>query len=159
MSNQYTTPNLAIRFWSKVSISADDNKCWEWQGWKDKNGYGAFKYKNKAWTAHRIAWMLPNYIIPKRMEVCHSCDNPSCVNPKHLFIGTHQDNMDDRERKGRNKPPKGEAHGCHKLTKEQVEYIRQRYVVGGVSQRFLAREYRVQQSTIWRIIHNLIWRD
>ena len=94
--------------------------CWEWTGSK-RNGYGRLIVGSrtdgtrKSVSAHRLSYELTYGEIPEGMEVCHRCDNRCCVNPDHLFIGTHQDNMSDRERKGRNKPPKGENNGRAKL--------------------------------------------
>jgi hypothetical protein len=69
MPNQYTTPNLFIRFWAKVNITADDNKCWEWNASRDNLGYGKFKYKYKAWPAHRLIWFLLNGEIPHNFDI------------------------------------------------------------------------------------------
>lgn len=88
------------RFWSKVNQT---EYCWEWSAYLDKNGYGVFslgKYSPRV-SAHRFAYMLINGSIETGKVVCHSCDNPKCVNPSHLFIGTHQDNMRDMHVKGR----------------------------------------------------------
>ncbi len=75
--------------------------CWLWTGCIGKWGYGNFRLINKTVLAHRLSWMLHNGEIPNEMFVCHSCDNPACVNPDHLWIGTHQDNIDDMMEKGR----------------------------------------------------------
>lgn len=88
------------RFWQRVALT---DECWPWLGAKNKNGYGTFsptKELSKT-LAHRFAWELYRGPIPEGMLVCHTCDNPECTNPKHLFLGTPQDNMDDKVRKGR----------------------------------------------------------
>lgn len=86
------------KFYEKVKIVKVG--CWEFTGSKDKKGYGIFSL-NKESRAHRVAWMLHFGPIPKGLSVCHSCDNPGCVNPSHLWLGTQADNMRDRDSKKR----------------------------------------------------------
>ena len=86
------------RFWAKVDKSGD---CWLWTASKTKEGYGYFRFDGAMRKAHRMSWLLTNGEIPEGMLVCHTCDNPSCVNPKHLWLGTNRDNMDDMNAKGR----------------------------------------------------------
>lgn len=78
-----------------------DTGCWEWQGAKTATGYGRLKFKGEAWMAHRLMYTLTKGDIPKGMVVLHSCDNPCCINPEHLSVGTQKDNMDDCKSKGR----------------------------------------------------------
>src|SRR5688572_8620113 len=75
--------------------------CWKWQGYKTKRGYGTVGFKYKPIRVHRLMWIFRNGDIPKGLLVCHTCDNPPCCNPDHLFIGTQQDNVNDRGSKGR----------------------------------------------------------
>ena len=89
--------DLNKRFWAKVNKSGG---CWIWTA-QNVNGYGRIRINKKLILAHRFVWEMVNGLIPKDLDVLHSCDNPSCVNPKHLWVGTHQDNMDDRDKKGR----------------------------------------------------------
>ena len=96
----------------------------------NKKEYAETRWLGKNIQCHRKAFELfYKKDIPEKYEVCHKCDNPSCCNPHHLFLGTHQDNIDDREKKGRNKLPHclGEKHGLHKLTETQVKEIRKLY--------------------------------
>lgn len=91
---------VSARFWSKVNKAAP-NGCWEWFGAKTPGGYGTFWTGSEKIQAHRWAWQEANGPIPKGLLGCHKCDNPPCVNPEHIFIGTHKDNHDDAKKKGR----------------------------------------------------------
>jgi hypothetical protein len=86
------------RFWDKVRKTKG---CWDWVGRKNNSGYGYFSLNNKIQGVHRFSWLIHNGSIPKGMCVCHYCDNKICVNPKHLWLGTHKDNMKDMVIKGR----------------------------------------------------------
>lgn len=160
MAMRHYTPEEQLNaFWSKVIITADDNQCWTWIARCNKGGYGTIHWHNKSWLAHRVSWTLPNYIIPEGLLILHSCDNPSCVNPKHLFLGTYQDNMDDMKNKQRSNKLRGEGHGRSILTTMQVKEIRQRYKAGGVYYRELAAEYNVSLALIAHIVKNMIWTN
>ncbi len=93
-------------FWRKVVVK-DIDDCWEWSACKDKNGYGKLTYGGKPFLAHRMAFISVHGSIRKGYFICHKCDNPSCVNPAHLFEGTHRDNMEDMLQKGRSPNNKG----------------------------------------------------
>lgn len=151
------------RFWSYVEKT---DSCWLWTGAKISAGYGAIRVggrkDGKIVYAHIFSWELHNGPVPKGMEVCHNCptlDNPACIRPDHLFIGTHKQNMADASAKGRIKMPgfKGEQHPGAKLTKIQVAQIRKRYAKGGILQRELAAEYGIEQTTISRIVRGASW--
>jgi len=86
------------RFWDKVEKT---DGCWLWTASKSEDGYGYFRFDGGMRKAHRMSWLFTNGEIPEGMFVCHSCDNPSCVNPEHLWLGTNQDNQDDMNEKGR----------------------------------------------------------
>jgi len=132
-------------FWKKVDIKSE-NECWEWNACKNKHGYGQFKIDKKLYGSHRISWILTNGDIPeddnycKTLFVCHSCDNPGCVNPNHLFLGTNKDNMKDMINKNRLINSPGIKNGNHKLTEQQVLEIRQKYIPKIYLQQKLAEE-------------------
>jgi hypothetical protein len=113
---------LAQRFWSKVLHDRDG--CWEWQGARTRLGYGQIRIGPKMVTAHRVALMLakPSMFDPA-LDVLHTCDNPRCCRPGHLWQGTHADNMADRDRKRGKYQAKGERAGPSKLTDEQARAI------------------------------------
>jgi DNA-binding XRE family transcriptional regulator len=138
--------SLGKRFWSKVRIGTLDN-CWEWQAGDDGSGYGLFHFQGKQRRAHRVSWMLWHGKVPNGMFVCHHCDNPSCVNPRHLFLGTAADNSIDKMRKGRHKSP----WPC-RFNSSQIAEIRKTYTEKQVTQEQLAQKYSVSVSTINRIV-------
>ncbi len=154
-------------FWEKIDIKGDDD-CWEWTAYKNKNGYGTLNINKKTYMSHRISWIIENGEIQKDnsyhgMCVCHKCDNPGCQNPKHLFLGTHKDNMDDkvnknRQGKGIDLSCPGEKHGMHKLTEQEVLEIRQKYIPRIYTQKQLAEEYGVSQCEISKILNDKIWK-
>lgn len=141
---------LYERFWRRVDVREPDD-CWEWTGSKSSNGYGGIKVSGQDQYAHRVSWMLFHGSIPKGIHVLHRCDNPGCVNPNHLFLGTPADNAADRDAKGRQ--AKGERMGTAKLTPDKVLAIRE----SPLRQRELARMYGVDQSQISHIKHRESW--
>lgn len=164
-TSDFTTKDIE-RFWSKVVKSDDPDSCWEWTIATDKDGYGLFKVgksqNKRTMRAHRIAWELAHSTIPDGLCVCHQCDNPPCCNPRHLFLGTNQENTADKVAKGRVSHAtglKGEAHPRAKLTWSKVKQIRLRYATERISQRGLAREYGAGKSVINQIIRNEIWKE
>lgn len=143
----------AARFEAK--FDPDESGCWNWVAYKDKNGYGNFQYLGKSWKAHRISYELYRSKVPDGSLVCHSCDNPSCVNPAHLFLGTPMDNMKDKVTKGRmrgNWIP-GKSHGT-KLTELQVLQIR----ADTRSRPTIAKEYGVSRPLVSLIQRRKIWK-
>lgn len=141
--------------------------CWPWAGTVRGNGYGRLRVGGRGGRdllAHRAVYEVLVGPIPDGLCVCHSCDNPPCVNPAHLFLGTQFDNMRDMAAKGRQsrqqRPDlilRGESVKGSKLTWEKVSAIRMRYAAGGVTQQDLAAEYGVRQSLISRIVLGQSW--
>lgn len=145
------------RFWSKVKIGGPD-ECWEWQAGKSEKGYGTFQLKNGNFFAHRISWVLSFGEIPNDYCVCHKCDNPACVNQKHFFLGTYDDNNKDRARKGRSADVSGENNPSAKLKVGDVVLIKN-MTEQGKSQRKIARMFGVGKSTVARIQQGTHWKD
>ena len=147
------------RFESKFTKS---DGCWEWEAGKVRNGYGTFRIAERKQRAHRVAYQLYVGEIPDGMYVCHRCDNPSCVNPEHLFLGTNADNVHDRENKGRGKyvipDNSGEKNSSAKLTCAQVVEIWARHSDGERVVN-LAKEFGVSQSAIYKIVYGLTWAN
>lgn len=131
--------------------------CWNWTAHKERKGYGTFKYDKRTVLAHRWSFEYVNGPVPSdHLFVLHYCDNPTCVNPDHLWTGTHKDNMADMKQKGRQ--AQGEDNGGgRKLTKEQVSEIRCRYANENTTQTQLATEYGVNQTLIGFIVRKVIW--
>jgi hypothetical protein len=148
--------SILKRFWSKVDIAGPDD-CWEWLAYVEKAGYGRF-ILGHATTAHRAAWILTNGPIENDLLVCHHCDNRSCVNPRHLFLGTYADNMSDAVTKGRMKGGSlpGEAHPNSKLTEKQVLQIRHMFKLGATKIR-LSKIFGVHESTVHYVIIRKSW--
>jgi hypothetical protein len=168
---------MSERFWRKVRKGEG---CWEWTGARNSKGYGNVRIARRYRGAHRVSYELTRGPIPAGLLVCHSCDNPVCVRPDHLFLGTVKNNSDDMVRKGRQakgekigahlrglrngkytKPertPRGERNGQAVLTAERVAEIRHRYAAGGVTQLQLAAEYGVNDRCISAVINHQTWK-
>lgn len=144
--------SIETRFLDKYT-TGHASGCWEWMAYKDDYGYGYFRYNGKMVGAHRASWMLFKGKIPKGLFVCHKCDNPGCVYPEHLFIGTNQDNMDDKVRKNRQHRPVGEKNGRAKITKEIAERIK---IMQG-SHQSIGDKYGLSQSVVSRIKSGEAW--
>lgn len=141
------------RFWSKIIKSADVDDCWNWQASTTEKGYGRIWWNGKTRRAHRIAYELTYGNIADDIEVLHTCDNPSCCNPRHLFIGSQADNMRDREQKNRANHAANERHGRHKLTDEQVARLRRIYANRRVKYSTLAKLFRISIKQVWNILN------
>jgi len=139
------------RFLSKF-IKTDS--CWNWTAFKDKDGYGQLSIDGKMHRAHRVSYELYKNKIPEGLHVLHKCDNPPCVNPDHLELGTPQDNVDDKTKRGRQ--ARGEKHGCAKLTEADVLEIRQ-MIQNGVYYRIIAELFDVNIPQISMIKTGKNW--
>jgi hypothetical protein len=144
------------------SYTVDDNGCWNWSKSRWPNGgYGVFYYDGGN-RAHRASWVIHNGPIPDGMVVCHTCDNPPCVNPAHLFVGTQADNVRDRHKKGRTViSPKfsqvklrGEEHVCAKLSDDKVRMIRS----STLSNQEFAALFGVTPQTIHAVRAGKTWK-
>ncbi len=151
-------PNPEPCFWAKVDKTSHPGGCWLWTGAKSTAGYGQLRFKGKTYIASRLSYQFNVGSIPAGMFVCHRCDNPPCVNPTHLFLGTHTDNMHDCSLKGRCLSPRGEAHLKAVLTENQVSAIRTEFARGGITKAALARKYGVSPTAISGLILHKTWR-
>lgn len=138
---------VADRFFARVKMEGPriiDTPCWEWTGAKRGGGYGTMGFyiaetkKKPHKYAHRIAWELYKGSIPEGMSLCHRCDNPGCVNPEHLFLGTHKDNMNDRDAKGRN------GKGWRYMPRKEVR----RRILSGESDHSIAKQVGCHRTAV-----------
>lgn len=158
MGKLFSKYSLSQRFFNKVIKS---KHCWKWKGATNNriNGYGILWVKGKRQLAHRISWIIHKGKISKDRNVLHKCDNPICVNPKHLFTGTQLDNVRDMYKKRRNAAIVGEACTRHILTSQQVKEIRNKYIPWKYSMNKLAKEYNVTSNgCIFSIIKHRTWK-
>jgi predicted XRE-type DNA-binding protein len=146
------TKPLYEQFWERVERTED---CWKWTGtlW---HGYGRIWARDRYLAVHRYSWMLHYGTIPEGLYVLHYCDNPACVRPDHLFLGTHQDNMDDCTQKDRQ--ARGEENGKARLTIDGVLEIRRLWKTGRLSQTQIAEDFGVSRQQIQRIVTRQQWK-
>lgn len=153
--------SIVERFWSRVNKSGPlhrelGTRCWEWTGCVVAR-YGQISLGHpstpgaKRWKTHRFSWELHNGPIPDGLRVCHACDNPLCVNPAHLFLGTQKENVHDAIRKGRRC-----AFGVQKLNPDDVRVIRAQ-LARGLTHREIAAAFRVGRTTITNIATGATW--
>ncbi len=144
---------LEERFWSHVAKS---DGCWLWTGARYYNGYGAFRANGRNIGAHRFSWGLYHGPIPDGLFICHHCDNPACVNPDHLFVGTQTQNLADMASKGRS--THGERNPQAKLAAHQVRRIRGFHACG-ISRTELAEHFGVREGTISDVVSRRAWKQ
>ena len=147
-----------VLFWALADKSKGDEACWLWQGGKRHAGYGHYRLQGKSLNAHRHAWELTNGTIPEGLEVCHRCDVRSCVNPRHLFLGTHQENNADKVAKRRH--VHGERNWSAKLTENDVRQIKRDFWRKGykwTNSQELAKRYGIGSGAILAIMRGEAW--
>lgn len=147
-------------FLSKISFGFGEDACWTWMA-STRNGYGRMRLseQNRTVTAHRFSWEIYNEEIPEGMLVCHHCDNPPCVNPNHLFLGTQVDNVQDMIEKGRGSDNSGEMNGRAKLSRKDIDRIRELYKTTDTSYWELSMWFGVGETQIGRIIRGEHWTN
>lgn len=144
------------RFWAKADI-ANINQCWEWKGARHPENYGHFREDpHIVVCAHRVGWELFYGKIPNDLIVCHHCDNPPCVNPFHLFLGTKLDNAQDRDKKSRRSPLKGAYNSSSKLSYDIVRVIEHRLSLKHYI-KDIANDYDIGTTTVSRIKNKNHW--
>lgn len=152
-SQTYDLNKTKEEFLKKIIIK--ENGCHEWQGGKCQKGYGMFRYNGKTIRAHRFAWFVKTGdLIPDKIMACHKCDNPSCVNPEHIFLGSGKDNYEDMKNKGRDRKLKGQDCSRSLLNNEMVLKI---YKDKNLTQLELSKIYKVSPSTISAIKNGQNW--
>lgn len=155
---KYRGVSAESRFWKHV-LRRSDAECWTWTGSRNRFGYGMLKIMDLHIVAHRASWLFTKGDIPGGLYVLHTCDNPWCVNPGHLWLGTYRDNILDAYRKGRLVPNRGEDVGTSKLTWKQVREIRHLYSRGGINNKMLlGRMFGVSDTMIRNIVTGRWWK-
>lgn len=158
--------SLTDRFWARVLVR-EPNECWPWQGARFPKGYGTIgsgikepvrgKGLGRNKLTHRVSWEIHHGPIPEDMLVCHHCDNPPCVNPAHLFLGTPLDNSRDRDAKGRQRYLRGETHQSAKMKEKQILEILD-LLRSGRTQRSIARQYGINRMIVYDVAHGRRWK-
>jgi hypothetical protein len=152
------TNSLTERFFAKVRCSGPDD-CWLWQGYTDIYGYGRIRDNVKRIFAHRLSYQIHVGPIPDEMHVLHRCDTPACVNPSHLFLGTHAENMTDmgKKNRARGKVAHGSDNASAILTESSVVEMRRLYHEG-VPVRELSQRFGVSLATADCAVHRRSWK-
>jgi DNA-binding transcriptional regulator YiaG len=142
-------------FWARVDIRGPD-ECWPWKGKPERNGYGRVRWHGRKPGAHRVSYELTKGPIRAGYKACHTCDNPPCCNPAHLFEGTDLDNMRDKAEKGR--AARGLTNRNSKLTPKKVRALRFLYRSGQFSQDDLAETFDVTRENVQHIVNGRTWK-
>lgn len=145
---------LYDKLFSQLKLVGD---CWEWQGYLMANGYGVIVDVRAKKLVHRAMYEIIHGPIPDGLFCCHRCDNPKCCRPEHLFLGTHRENMDDMDSKGRRRAPKGVQHPRAKVSDDDVLLMRQMYSEG-VMIVDIAKRFPVVPCTVSAIVNHKTWR-
>lgn len=156
--NPLSTAKQAL-FHGYIDKSAGPDGCWRWTGSHDGNGYGKFKVDGGiCGRTHRLAYFLAHGVDPAEMMVCHTCDNPGCCNPAHLWLGTNSQNQLDCEAKGRRpkRPVDGERNGNAKLSLVDLGKVRE-MIAGGSTNKAIARVFGVTHQAISRVRRGRSW--
>lgn len=155
MATEMRRVRREARFWVKTERV---DGCLVWTGARTPAGYGRVCFEGQMELAHRVAWRLARGPFDPRLDLLHSCDNPPCVDPDHLRLGTDAENVDDRRERGRSARMPGASNGRAKLTAADVLEIRDAYTSGGTSYRKLAARYGVVPRAIRLIVTGQTWR-
>lgn len=161
------TGSVADRLTRRVDHSGGPGACWPFTGYcrngSDRGmefGHGRISVDGRLHEAHRVAWSVAHgRPVPDGMLVLHHCDFPPCCNPAHLYLGTHTDNVRDRERRGRARHLQGAANGRARLTADQVAEIRRRRAAGGVTLEQLGAQFGVTKSHVSKLVRRLRWTE
>jgi len=143
------------RFWSRVNKNTK-NGCWEWVARLNPDGYGEFDCDNRGYRAHRLSWFFKFGEIEKGLNVCHKCDNPKCVNPDHLFLGTQKENVMDMLSKNRQRSHKGTKNNKARLNEEKVSEIK-RLRRSGLQYKEIADKFGVSVGCVSHILNGRHW--
>lgn len=150
---------LLESFLQRADRSGGDTTCWPWTGGQAPGGYGSFCTSLlRTMRAHRASYLFFRGPIPPGLLVLHRCDNPGCVNPRHLFLGTQQDNMDDAWSKGRMRPAKGEESGLAKLTWDDVRQMRELHATGAWKPAALAERFGISLRQVTNVVCRHCWK-
>jgi len=155
MPRQYTPEEQHSLFWNRVDRTDGPDACWPCSYVRDRQGYPVLSRFHVRMQASRYAWSITNGPIPIGLCVCHRCDNPICVNPAHLFLGTKAENSADMVAKGRQRPPRGERSPSAKLTTDQVQFLRANYP--RLTAASMARDMGISKQNALNIIQRKKW--
>jgi len=145
-----------VRFWSRVKKTQG---CWTWTGGKHRQGYGFFYFDSGSELAHRVSYLIEFKKFPKNKFVCHHCDNPSCVRPSHLFLGTQKDNIRDMVRKGRAADMVGEKNSNSILTYKKVIELKNLLKSKKFTYKELAKKFGISYGEVNNIVSGYCWKN